>query len=35
MSKFRETYYTENIESRETERGEIEKLFIETENQTN
>ena len=35
MSKSRKTYYTKNIELRETERGETEKLFTETENQTN
>jgi len=35
MSKSRKTYYTKNIESRETERDETEKLFTETENQTN
>jgi len=29
------TYYTENTESRETERDETEKLFAETEKQTN
>ena len=35
MSKSRKTYYTKNIESRETERDETEKLFTEIENQTN
>jgi len=35
MFKSRETYYIENTELRETERGETKKLFIETENQTN
>jgi len=33
--KFRETYHTENIESRETERGETEKLSTEIEKQIN
>ena len=35
MFKSRETYYTENTELRETERDETEKLFTETEKQTN
>ena len=35
VSKFRETYHTENIESRETERGETEKLSTEIEKQIN
>ena len=34
MSKSKQTYYTENTESRETERNEIEKLSIETGKQT-
>ena len=32
---WQETYYTENTESRETERGETKKLSTETEKKTN
>ena len=35
MSKFKETYYIENIESRETEIDKTEKLFTEIKKQTN
>ena len=35
MSKSRETYHTENIESRETEGGKTEKLSTKTEKQIN
>ena len=35
MSKFKKTYYTKNIESRETKRDETEKLFTKLDKQTN
>jgi len=35
MSKFKKTYYTKNIESRETKRDETEKIFTKLEKQTN
>ena len=35
MSKFKETYYIENTESRETERSKTRKISTETEKQTN
>ena len=35
MSKFKKTYYTKNIESRETKRDKTEKLFTKLDKQTN
>ena len=35
MSKFKKTYYTKNIESRETKRDKTEKLFTKLKKQTN
>ena len=34
MSKFKKTYYTKNIKSRETKRDKTEKLFTKLEKQT-
>ena len=35
MSKSKKTYYTKDIESRETKRDKTEKLFTKLEKQTN